>query len=395
MTATLLMLDSEPKIGQILTTFFGERNYHVLTAQDAAAALRLVEWRRPQVLLVEVPVCPREVLDLLRQIGDLELQGDLRIILWVHTALDQQLEREARRLGVSDFLLRSCDLEELFEAVERVLTDPQLIPRYLDDRLEAQRYAIALTTPTGELELVNAHGVDTTHLQHFHMGQQHAWLTLLTKRRLLTRTHADYYPMLRPMFDRFEAGFLAALIQEDRLVGVVVVQDPFWQSLYTYPNFWATSPQRHDAWFAHELQQFAFARLEDNHTDLCLKVCRLLDQPEMPLSVVQDQTLPTVRTFAEPHSLAVLQTQVRAALAHYRAQGYLYAAGGGGPWPIALIATWDAYRTLLEESSAPAEALSALEALSGLFLDPSAVEQLVRTVRRFPGALPAVSRRSR
>lgn len=387
---TLLVLDSEAGIRRFLLRFFTPRGYRVLVAASHEEAALLLREETIACLLLELRHEAEDV-RLLRALRALDPHRRIRTVvsaLYISDAIDHDL----RQLGVQDYLPRPWDVWDLEATVARVLVTPTHHPRWMDARGEAERYVIWLREPhSEEFRVANASRTAAALATTVFSADDPLihWLARHPEQGVLT--HDDN--LATSQLQTWDLEFIVGLYQQGELFGVVGLKDRVWRAWYEAAKVsigFTISPKR--LWVT-EIQTFAAERLEDNEADLLLKLATILTDPVREHAVALiTQTLPTVQTFADKTALATLQAQVRMSLAHYRTHGYLYAASREGPWPMALVAVWDAYQTLLNEGSTTTEAISEIEALGGLFLAPHAVSHFVRTLRRFPALLQPVHR---
>ena len=106
----LLVADDETKIAKILETFFTERGYQVLLANDGTSALDLIQRERPHLILLDLRMPGPSGLEVLKEAK--RLDETIKVI--IITALDdQELMSQARELGASDYVIKPFSLDYL------------------------------------------------------------------------------------------------------------------------------------------------------------------------------------------------------------------------------------------------------------------------------------------
>ena len=116
---TILVVDDEPAVGQVLSEFFTPKGYEVICAQGGLEGLSKLEKHRPDVVLLDVRMPDMDGITVLRRmreanpwIGVLMMSGNT----------DTEAAKETLALGAFDYLLKPFDFEYLERAVHKMLT---------------------------------------------------------------------------------------------------------------------------------------------------------------------------------------------------------------------------------------------------------------------------------
>jgi len=124
--ATILVVDDEPTLRDLLAQFFTLRGYRVRVAQDGPEALALVEQEQPQMVLLDMYMPGMNGLEVLRALRAKPYTGG---VIALTASQDATLLQEVLDLGVVDALPKPVDLERLALAIQvGILTaahDPQ------------------------------------------------------------------------------------------------------------------------------------------------------------------------------------------------------------------------------------------------------------------------------
>jgi DNA-binding NtrC family response regulator len=119
-SATVMVVDDEPRACQLFEKILQEEGYQVVTASSGRQALALASEAPPQLILLDIVMAEPDGLATLRE---LRRQGHACavIILTAHGTL--QTAREAMMLGAYDYITKPFNLEFLKFAVREGLKD--------------------------------------------------------------------------------------------------------------------------------------------------------------------------------------------------------------------------------------------------------------------------------
>ncbi len=107
---TILLVDDEPEILELLERQLGARNFKIFTAQSGNAALRQLQNNSIDILVTDVRMPGMDGMELMAQA--FMLQADLQsVVITGHGDLDTALR--AMRLGAYNFLLKPVGVSEL------------------------------------------------------------------------------------------------------------------------------------------------------------------------------------------------------------------------------------------------------------------------------------------
>ena len=119
---TVLVVDDDPEICQLLATFLGCAGFDVLTACDGRDALRLLAGAitQPAVILLDLMMPVMDGIEFRRH-----QQADVRLrdIPIVCLSARHDARQTAARLGVSEFLAKPFDLDAVAAAIWRHCPD--------------------------------------------------------------------------------------------------------------------------------------------------------------------------------------------------------------------------------------------------------------------------------
>ncbi|MGH7204674.1 MAG: response regulator [Nitrospiraceae bacterium] len=116
--AKILVVDDEPMMLNLLRTILIRLGHEVLMASGGQQAVELFRRDRPQVTILDLNLPDLNGIEVLRQIHGTDPQASVIILTGAGT---EAMEKQARELGVTDFLQKGFSLHGLGEALRRVM----------------------------------------------------------------------------------------------------------------------------------------------------------------------------------------------------------------------------------------------------------------------------------
>lgn len=115
---SVLVVDDEPLVCDLLVRFLSLRGYRALGVKDGHEALRVVDDAPPDVILLDMIMPGMAGIDVLRALREKDYPGAIIIMTGSHT---EELLEEAWALGPQEILLKPVDLDRLLTAIQLVL----------------------------------------------------------------------------------------------------------------------------------------------------------------------------------------------------------------------------------------------------------------------------------
>ena len=120
----ILVADDEPHIGRIIQMKLEQGPFEVLLAEDGQAALDAIEQDRGIALVVLDLMMPKlSGLDVLARVRESEATKNLPTII-LTAAGEEEQERNAMRLGATEFLTKPFSPKKLYTMVAQLLDVP-------------------------------------------------------------------------------------------------------------------------------------------------------------------------------------------------------------------------------------------------------------------------------
>lgn len=113
--ATIMVVDDEPMVRNLLSQFLTLRGYRVRPAKDGPDALALLKQEHPQLVILDVYMPGMNGVDVLRQLRANDYKGS---VIALSASQDEQLLQEMLELGSVDIMGKPVDLERLAMMVE-------------------------------------------------------------------------------------------------------------------------------------------------------------------------------------------------------------------------------------------------------------------------------------
>src|SRR6266480_336664 len=116
--AVILIVDDERVFCDLLKTVLGSHGHEVYTAYSGREALDLFSQRRPQFTLLDLRMPEMNGIEVLRQIRTIDASAAVMILTaWG----SDDLEKQARQLGVTDFLSKTLALDSVVASMQPFL----------------------------------------------------------------------------------------------------------------------------------------------------------------------------------------------------------------------------------------------------------------------------------
>lgn len=97
-----------------------EEYYDVITANSGSRALRYLEKEKPDLILLDIRMMPKDGLETLKEIRAMKDRADIPVIMLTGVE-DKRFVMEGIKLGICDYILKPFFPEDLLERVQRAL----------------------------------------------------------------------------------------------------------------------------------------------------------------------------------------------------------------------------------------------------------------------------------
>jgi DNA-binding response OmpR family regulator len=116
--AKILAVDDDEKIRGLLHVMLRRKGHHVITASSGQPGIDLFRRERPHVTILDFEMPDMDGLAVLREIRAIDPQA---LVIMLTGAGTDERKRQARELGVTEFLAKGFSLHELGAALNLLL----------------------------------------------------------------------------------------------------------------------------------------------------------------------------------------------------------------------------------------------------------------------------------
>lgn len=113
----MMIVDDETEICDFVKSFFLERNFQVITANNGSEALRLIESKAPHIVLLDLLMPVMDGMAMLQTLWERRIKS--RVIL-ITAVEDREKMAEAKRYGAAAYMTKPILLEELERNVAKL-----------------------------------------------------------------------------------------------------------------------------------------------------------------------------------------------------------------------------------------------------------------------------------
>ncbi len=122
MRRTVLLVDDEPNIILSLEFLIEQAGYEARVARDGEAALKSIEERKPDLVLLDVMLPKRDGFDVCQRIRANPAWNDIRIVMLTAKGRDSEREK-GLALGADAYITKPFSTREAMEQIKRFLDD--------------------------------------------------------------------------------------------------------------------------------------------------------------------------------------------------------------------------------------------------------------------------------
>ena len=99
-----------------------EKYYHVVTVNSGVRALRYLEREKPDLILLDIRMMPKDGFETLRDIRAMKDRADIPVIMLTGME-DKRYVIEGIKLGICDYVLKPFAPEDLLDRIWRALEE--------------------------------------------------------------------------------------------------------------------------------------------------------------------------------------------------------------------------------------------------------------------------------
>jgi twitching motility two-component system response regulator PilG len=130
MTATLLVVEDDPRCIRLMELILGSRGYQTVVAKNGEQALALIEARRFDLVVLDLMLPQVDGFEVLRHIREDPELADVPIVITSATA-DPTSKQGAADLGADAYVTKPFRKAELLDTIESLVSGgAELSPRF-------------------------------------------------------------------------------------------------------------------------------------------------------------------------------------------------------------------------------------------------------------------------
>jgi DNA-binding response OmpR family regulator len=127
---TILVVDDEPSISEVVSIYLSRAGYRVLVAEDGQTALKILEEQPPDLVVLDLMLPKVDGLEITRR---LRAEGDIPIIML--TARREEADRiVGLEMGADDYVVKPFSPRELVSRVKAVLRRTRVLASARDEQ---------------------------------------------------------------------------------------------------------------------------------------------------------------------------------------------------------------------------------------------------------------------
>jgi CheY-like chemotaxis protein len=183
---TILCVDDDRNLCQIIARALSEEGYDVLTAFDGDEALESISGEAPDLVLLDLILPKRDGFAVIESIRALRgAASETRVIILSGCSPTPEYSARAEALGVSEFLTKPVPLVKLVETVAEAMGEIKTDVPNADGAARAKRASRHRVPIQGSLDklpfpalLHHLHGLRATGVLHLESGKKRKWVEL-------------------------------------------------------------------------------------------------------------------------------------------------------------------------------------------------------------------------
>ena len=113
-----------------------EEYYDVVTVNTGSRALRYLETEKPDLILLDIRMMPKDGFETLQEIRAMEGRADIPVIMLTGVE-DKNAVMESIKLGICDYILKPFFPDDFLERIRQVLEPGEETPTLLDKAEES------------------------------------------------------------------------------------------------------------------------------------------------------------------------------------------------------------------------------------------------------------------
>ncbi len=98
--------------------------YEVITVNSGVRALKYLEMEKPDLILLDIQMAPRDGIETLQEIRAMKGREDIPVIMLTGVE-DKEIVLKSAKLGICDYILKPFSSDNLIQRIHRVFEEEQ------------------------------------------------------------------------------------------------------------------------------------------------------------------------------------------------------------------------------------------------------------------------------
>ncbi|MDP8297295.1 MAG: response regulator transcription factor [Candidatus Orphnella occulta] len=121
MAKKILIVEDDAELAQVLRIILEEAGFQVFHSSDAYGGTQLAHKQRPDLIVLDIIMPAGGGFNVLRRLKESMHTNGIPVIVTTGTQ-DAEFEKEARRLGVKDYMHKPYSCKELLDKITNILS---------------------------------------------------------------------------------------------------------------------------------------------------------------------------------------------------------------------------------------------------------------------------------
>ncbi|WP_129782199.1 ATP-binding protein [Peristeroidobacter soli] len=143
--AVVLVVDDDRSARELMKTVLGYAGHQVHEAHDGAEALLLVHQSMPALVIVDLLMPKMDGMEFVRRLRRHSATAAIPVVFYTASYLESQAQHLARLCGVTHFISKPAEPEQIFSVVNAALGERDVLPQRPASSADQQDYLAGLT----------------------------------------------------------------------------------------------------------------------------------------------------------------------------------------------------------------------------------------------------------
>ncbi len=147
MNSTILIIDDDDLLREILCSELHDNGYEVITASNGNSGYELAKRRLPDLILCDINMPDLDGYETLKLLHSNNITSTIPTILMTGVMREYNQVRQGMSIGADDYLIKPFTIPDLITAIQTRLLKQKTIEKKAESKLEELRHNITLSLP--------------------------------------------------------------------------------------------------------------------------------------------------------------------------------------------------------------------------------------------------------